>query len=542
VSSAPAADRAALVARIEFFGKDRIPPLFTLAAEMLDTGDAADRAAALQLVDDLLTLQETDESSRAAGGFPQLLDGEPGDLNYTMFPVPPMVALARRHGAGLPAGLAARLEEAIRLGVLGTERRWAEETFDLHRSGNAYTNAFLAYVRALLVAGLYLEDARLQRTARAQWAKWFHEVSYYGIGEFVSDYYAADHEILKAIAQAAPDAQMAREVALAREHLDAVSRAVWHPRLQLPVSGMSRIKRTTLAQRTARAGVKFNFSPARFLGLPEAPPDDRTYPYAVEGRATRVPFFFRSWQLPRAGLGTMSGGHYFRQQLLCMAAAGESPERRDVLFLPFNFLSLGGFSAQAGGRALCLFTRRPHSTLRINARLSDEAIAAHTRRQVASVALTDGWSVAEEAAGRLVARAWGHAVTVDLFRLEGEAVRPVVPAAQPCRTLKPPSQPVTEYLFPEGDEWFGCLVQLAEGEAAGPPPGLQVQRERDRLRLEEGDDLRLDLHLFAHGEVLELHDRAWQTLPLLATPEQRLEPGELTVRALNETERSAPRV
>lgn len=527
--------RAAARERLSEYSETPIPRLLHQVKELLD-GDDPGRGA--RLLRDLLGLQDTEESSWTVGCFPQRPAGEWGDLNYALFPLPSLIELARCHGEEFPRELADRLDRAIRLGTLGAERRWDEEIFDLHRDNKQYTNVFLSYVQCLLLAGQYLGKDRLRRVGENQWRRWFHHIATYGIDEFVSDYYDVDYRALESILRHSSDERVGREARFALDHLCAVAHATTHPVLKLPVCGSSRSYRRWL-EPGAREPRCVRTKSESYRPPPEVVRayDARSFPYMAWGRATQVPFVYRSWQLPHAALGSMTGGHYFPQQLSCMAAVGRGPAQRDVIFLPGSYSCLNGYVAQDEGRALCLFARRPNRYLRYQRDVPDQELAGSFGEL--GIAFSDGWTIKQQGRGRLVASAWDHVVTMDPFHLVGETVDSVQLTPKRRQTLgqgrfhDTPCENMLEYVFPGMAEWAGCLVQLGQEGETLELPEISLFRQSNRLRIEEAGGLNLELHSLPHGELLQIHEEDWRTVPLLECPEKTLYPGELVVRSLN---------
>lgn len=505
---------------------------------MLDGGTADGKARALFLLDDMLRLQVQDESARDYGQLPMRPGSTAGDLNNCVFLIPHMIDILARHVPSLPPSLTQRLDHAARLALVAAQRRWDEEIFDVHRDYKGYTNIFLLYVQALLRGGAYYANPRLLRAAAGQWRRWFNHVSYYGIDEFVSlTYNDVDYGALRGIHAHAANEAMRGEARLVLDHLTTLLHAVTHPRLRLPVCGASRDYRLFLSPGPHEPACTGRSAPDGYAPPPALTEAYRTrrFPYQVRGRATAAPFLFESWQAENAALGSMTGGNYFWQQIHCLAAVGEDADRREVAFVPGSYSIAGGYVRQRHNRALCLFGRRPNTFLRTQ-RLTADAQLGQAFGDL-GVGATAGWKTEQDASGRLVLSAYDHTVTFDSFVLDGNRARPVVLARTQRANLSQGrfhNTPVnmTEWVFPGEGQWLGCVVQLGAGVARPAHCPVKAERQGAVWQVQAGTDLVLRLFFQATGEVTELYEADWRTLPLLDCPEQILHPGDLAALAL----------
>ena len=516
-----------------------IPQGFKQVLRDLDAGRAEGLARAAALLEDMLQLQIVDEGARDYGQLPMRAGSSAGDLNNCVFILPDLIDILGRHGSRLPAPLAKHLDQAARLALVAAQRRWDEELFDLHRDHVAYSNIFLLYIQALLRGGLHYKDARLLRIAAGQWRRWFNHIAYYGIDEFVSPAYTdIDYNALLGIHEHAIDPGMRTEARQVLDHLATLLHAVTHPRLQLSVCGASRDYRRFLPPGP--------HEPACMATAPSiagyTPPADvaaayrqRRFPYQAAGRASTVPFRFQSWQSERAAMGSMTGGNYFWQQIHCMVAVGQDADHRDVAFLPGSYSIAGGYVCQRDNRALCVFGRRPNTLLRTQ-RLTPDAQLPQAFGEL-GVGVSAGWTAAQGASGRLTLCAYNHTLTVDPFVVADCQCQPasLVPVKRTNlsqgRFHNTPVE-MTEWIFSGDAEWLGCVLQL-DDQGTRPAPLIAKVVPSDRIwTFTAGTDLRLRLFLHPSGEVTELYDDDWRTLPLLECPEQVLRPGDLTARAL----------
>ncbi len=558
------------------------PLSFDEIRRLLQTGNAAARADAYRLLVSLLDYQVQDETSMFVGQFPWGPDRAVNDLNVALFRLPMLIELLAQ--PDLPPALAEHLDRAVRLALLGAQRRWDEEIFDLHRDHKAYTNIFLLYVQALLLGGRHYGDERLTRCALAQWQRWYSHIAYDGIDEFIGSYFdSVDFDALRTIRTVALNDRMREQATRALDHLATIQHAVTHPRLKLPVCGRSRDKRVCLTPgdqegRSILAGTGVALDNRFSGGIPATayrPPSaivdayrNRRFPYAASGRATNVPFLYQSWQDEHAALGSMTGGNYFWQQIHCMAVVGESPSQREVLFMPGAYTIANGYVRQSANRALCLFSRRPNTYLRTQKFATDKELTNAFGSY--GVGLSDGWTI-DSTESRLTLTAYGQRVTIDPFVLKGQTVKPVT--LTPVRRdslsqgrFHATTADLLEYLFPDDAEWFGCCLQLMASPTLTPalsqrerengrvgnkpfscfsgqncgdksltgaefpaPAAVRVTcRKRDGvLTVREAGGLRICLALQPAGGETELYETDWRTLPLLACPERTVWPGDL---------------
>ena len=293
------------------------------------------------------------------GRFPMMLPETWRDLNATLFLIPDMVNLYDNWQAKLGDELVAKLKLALLATVKAVCRRWDDEVFDVHRDFTAYSNIFVLYIQALLMLGKSLDIKRLCLDGKAQWQRWTNHVSTYGIDEFCSPTYnEVVYEGLMGIIKTTTDKNIQDEARMMLDHLYTIQYAVSHPLLRIGVVGNARDYRLFV---TPGAGA------FRFLDtiddLNYTPPANareefinRSYPHRAEGRASIVPFRFKTWQLQNAAMGSMTGGHYFPQQNHLMIAVRISELERDCAFFQADERNpINGYVSQQDNRALCLF-------------------------------------------------------------------------------------------------------------------------------------------------------------------------------------------
>ena len=262
---------------------------------------------------------------------------------------------------------------------------------------------------------------------------------------------------------------------------------------------------------------------------------DRAWPHRAVGRGSFVPFPFQTWQQPRAALGSMSAGVYTWQQVHCMAAVGDDEHHRAVAMIPGNFCSVNGYVAQKDNTALCVFNRCPNSYVWTHHALPEDRIRENLeewRIFHCAIGLTEEWRIESESEEGIVARAFGHTLTLRpfLMDIEGKEVRPVHLGPWPSTAVYHANQKhrfARERTYPGDAMWFGCHVALDEDEQPRPPPAITVER-RDRMcRTTSDDGLSVDLFLQPTGETTHIFDTDWRTTPLLDAPAATIWPGEM---------------
>jgi len=491
---------------------------------------SADRAARENAADGLaavLDTQDPDPASPTFGQMPLHLPGRCGDLNAALFLLPDLLRFETQRQM-LPPSLAARLIAAIEAMITAAERRWDEEVFDIHRDGLGYTNIALIHMRALALGANFRKDDRLMRRALAFWRRWLHHVAHFGFDEFLSPTYT--HVALDALADLRAlfrDVTVHREIARLQACIASMCRAVTHPLLDVPVCGMSRCYR-----RSFRDGAPPTWKPdLERLALPEQ--QEHAYPRRASGRATAVPFRWSSFQQPRWGLGSFTGGHYFWQQIQLVAAAGSSAQDRDLCWLPAEPTTTLGFVAQRDGAALCLFSR----TVATLHRTQWAARGASPRELAGSygLAVAGRWRLCADRPGYRLDSPAGPTLRLQPFVLDGETVKPcVLDARRPLPSLHAlPGNAASHiaYLFPEEPEQFGLLVSFAS-----LPDGLPTHRIAANRHTLQMAEFSLAWTVMPDGRMVEHYDDDWRTAPLFESAELTVYPGDL----LQSAERKCP--
>jgi len=516
--------------RREGGGRLRLKFSLEYVLRLFERDAAGDRERACGVVRRVIELQSVEPEWRF-GQLPMHSDGEYVDRNSNCFQMPALIGIASRHLDKMPSDLAGAFAKTVERAVVFLERRWDNELFVPHRDGLYYSNIFLLYTQGLLLAARHYDSERLWLKGAAQWRRWFNHVAYYGIDEFASPTYnSVCYRALAGIRELARAARMREEARLALDHLCALQYAISHPALKMPVCGISRSYRKFLPPDPQ--GTKFveGPDPAGYSQPVSARREyaNRSFPHRAVGRATFAPYRFQTWQVEDAAIGSMTGGHYFPQNLFCMAAVGRSESEREVFFAPGCFTFRSGFTAQAGPRAVCLFTRRPQYYNRTQCVEPDSWLDGLEEGLPASLGLSDGWDIAESE-DRIALRAYGRALHVFPFVADGGAVKP---AAMSREMLPVHHIERACYVFPKAPEWFGCAVVLANADEDVPPPRMRFERTERNATL-TCDRITVRLFLQPAGEATQLYEDDWRTAPLFQCPTGTLWPGRMAEQIAN---------
>lgn len=502
------------------------------AVALLKRNQPGDRRLAGAVIDALLSTQ-MHAPAWDKGRFPMMQPESWRDLNATLFLAPHLTEIYEQWLPVLPEPLALRFRQAVKEAAEAVEQRWADEVFDVHRDFKSYSNIFVLYIQALLLFGRCLDNERLRRNGEAQWQRWFNHVSTYGIDEFCSSTYnEVVYEGLLGILPVATDVRMQKEIRLVLDHVSALQHAVTHPLLRLGVVGSSRDYRRFLRSGSDAFRYLENTGTAAYIPPTQILEEfrNRQYPYHASGRAGTVPFRFQTWQLRDAAMGSMTGGHYFRQQIHLMVAAGSSPDDRECAFFqaePTN--PINGYVSQRDGRALCLFARTATSY-----HLTQERAAVGKLplpgTQAPSLGLTKGWKLLHHELGHLIVSAHGYSLHLRTFTLNGDRLEPALLTPE---KLEIEGEKITGWRAAPEVIWFVCLAELTP-DGTKPEDAILDGNIGDKLvTLSESGGLALRLARQPSGELVELYDEDWRTLPLLESPVHQLWPGDFATTASN---------
>lgn len=509
------------------------------AALLYERGADADRQRADAIVDRIIQFQDTTADAKTYGQFPFFTDSKLGDQNVALFMAPYYFRELWPHQPRMTPTLAVRFRQSAYRLAEAAERRWDDEVFDIERDYKAYTNVFVMYINTLQLAGKYLRNDRLLRKAQTQWTRWFNHVSYYGIDEFTSPSYSnIDTENLLDIYDEATAPELKRQVKQVLDFLATQQYGISHPLLKLPICGSSRDYRNfqksgNLEVDLVKGPLRGSYQPPARLAQPYA---TRQFPYEVTGRATQTPFRYNSYQTANGGMGSMTGGNYFWQQIHCMVAVGRSQQQREVAFLPGSFTPINGYVRQQANTALCVFSRSAATYHRTQARLADAAVPATFGEF--GVGVTNGWQVVVNDASHLVLRAYGQEMHVYPFTLTDGNVMPIQLVYKKrsqisARGYHQRAADFGEYVFPEGVQWVGCWITYIPIGSQVVKPVLTYRTTDGIIRFQADKTLSVALFQQLTGELTELYEQDWRTMSLLKTPTETIWPGTLTQQAVS---------
>ncbi len=114
------------------------------------------------------------------------------------------------------------------------------------------------------------------------------------------------------------------------------------------------------------------------------------------------------------------------------------------------------------------------------------------------------------------------------FRLDGGCAEAVDLTPE---TLDIGGQRIAGWRAPAQAAWLACLVELTpDGEGSAERAVTACLGER-LVTVGEDGGLALRLARRANGELVELNDEDWRTLPLFESPAHRVEAGDLAAAA-----------
>ncbi len=247
--------------------------------------------------------------------------------------------------------------------------------------------------------------------------------------------------------------------------------------MKLPVTGISRDYRNFLGPGDARSPVLTQgpddcySPPPRALALN----DNRRYPFKVTGKASMMPFIFKSYQLEDAAMGSMTGGACFQQQIHCIVAVGKNENERAVAFLQGSFTPVNGYTDQIGNSTLCVYNRLPaywHLTQKHG--VLDMSTYKETFGDF-GIGITADWKEKINTPDHIVLEAYGYDLHIFPFVVQNEKIAPTGLMLKHRTTTSPRYHPrprvFDEYVFPEEPDWFGAYITLVKS-------GIKVSKPR----------------------------------------------------------------
>jgi hypothetical protein len=362
--------------------------------------------------------------------------------------------------------------------------------------------------------------------AKGQWTRWYNHISFFGIDEFASPGY--NRVIFNALADIRDfcrDERIQKEATEVMDHIVLLQSAITHPVLKIPVSGISRDYRNFVHSGDMRSEVLSGSLPDNYYP-PQKATDlnkNRRYPFEVTGKASAMPFIFKSYQLEDAGMGSMTGGACFQQQIHCIAVAGKNENERAVAFLQGSFTPVNGYTDQIKTSALCVYNRLPaywHLTQKHG--VIDMSKYKETFGDF-GIGITETWKEKLNTPGHIVLGAYGYELHIFPFALKEEKIVPSDLILKHRTTTSPVYHPrpreFDEYAFPPEPDWFGAYVVLQRhGEKAGKPEIRYSNKEGIRVfETDRGHSIRL--FVGEKGDTRQLYNVDPALIPLLKIDE-----------------------
>lgn len=502
------------------------------AALLYGRNQAPDSRKADLIIEKVISYQNTDKNAQVYGQSGFAAGDTPGDLNVALFHGPYYFIRLWPHIIKMAPATAEKFKQSARRLAEAADRRWDEEVFDIHRDFKAYTNVFIMQINTLQLAGNALQDERLRRRAESQWQRWFNHISYYGIDEFTSPSYSnIDIENLLNIHEYARQPKMKAQVTMVLDFFATQQYAVSHPLLKTQIVGSSRNYRSFVKPGNNEVDI-IKESPEGSYTKPAQLAQEyanRTFPYEASGRATIHPFFYKSYQTANGGLGSMTGGNYFWQQIHCLVALGKNEEERALAYLPGSFTPINGFVEQQKNTALCVFSRTANTYIRTQAQSPYQAIKEAFGGF--GMGVTTGWQEKVNNENQLILSAYNQEMHVYPFALKNGKVVPVklVYKKRDKTTEKnyhKREADFGEYVFPDDAAWVGCWVTYVPAGTKVPKPTITYQL-RNKVITVKAKNLILTLFQQPAGEITQLYKQDWRTTPLLQTPAETVCPANL---------------
>lgn len=398
-------------------------------------------------------------------------------------------------------------------------RRWDTEVFDIGRDFVNYSNIFVLYVETLTLAGERLDNARIRKMAKNQWTRWYNHISYFGIDEFASPTYNnVVFKHLKNIYDFSPNERVKRESLEIMDHVYLLQSAITHPTLKIPISGISRDYRKFLEDADARSGVltsalKDYAPPPKAISINE----NRTYPFEVRGKAAIAPFLFESYQLENAGMGSMTGGLVFWQQINCMVAVGNNENERAVAFAQGTNTPINGYTDQIETSTLLVFNRLP-TYWHFTQWREDLSTYKETFDEL-GIGVSQNWHEKKKSADHIILSAYGYDLHIFPFIIENEHL---VSSELELRHRKtssvryhPRERDFDEYVFSQKPEWFGAYVSLVKSGNEVKNPELFYFNDEGIRTFKTNSGHKVRLFVTEKGDTKQLHNIDPALIPLL---------------------------
>jgi hypothetical protein len=406
--------------------------------------------------------------------------------------------------------------------VEAAKRRWDHEIFDIYRDFTAYSNVFAMYIQTFTLAANRFNDARLRKMAKGQWIRWYNHISFFGIDEFASPGYNwVVFKALKDIYDYCYNESIQKETKEVMDHIYLLQSALTHPILKLPVTGISRDYRNFLEPGDARSEVLLQPVSGAYTPPEKAVEwnENRKYPFEVIGKASLMPFIFKSYQLEDAAMGSMSGGACFQQQIHCIAAAGRNENERAVAFLQGSYTPVNGYADQIGTSTLCIYNRLPtywHLTQKHG------AIDMSTYKETFGdfgIGITGNWKEKIKMPDRIVLEAYGYDLYIFPFAVHDEKIIPAELVLKHRTTTSPRYHPrprvFDEYVFPDEPDWFGAYMTLVKSGSEVSKPEIEFINKDGIRTFKTGSGHQILLFIAEKGDTRQLYHVDPALIPLL---------------------------
>jgi len=474
-----------------------------------------------KVLDMTISFQVSDDpESGNYGLWPWSVGSAIGDKNVPLFHAHLMfVKLWDEQNKMSPQTREAFLKSCERI-VVVAERRYDEEIFELGREVVAYSNIFALYVQTLTLAAERYDNERLRRKANIQWRRFYNNFKFYGISEFISTTYY--DVIFNALMDIEAFSKIDRNRKEAKEMMDFLylqQSAVTHPLLKLPVSGISRDYRAF-----AKIGdVRVDFLKQNIEGY--TPPAEaikinknRRYPFEAIGRTGALPFVYKTYQMPNAAMGSMSGwGNYYHQQVYCMASMGKNENERATLFIPGSYMPVNGFTSQNGMSTLCVFNRLP--TMWHLTQWTGNIANYRSTFGEFGVGFTDKFKQVSQSSERIVIQAYGYDIHIFPFELENGIIKQSYMDFRKRDKTSPRyhSRPAkfNEYIFNEKADWFGVVVKVVESGQKVDRPEIYYKMEDGIATFSSEENLSVSIAQMQQGNTIQIRKDDVNLIPRL---------------------------
>ncbi len=485
------------------------------------TGEEANYLKADSVLNQFISMQDDDQDAVTYGqwGWKWERGEKVVDFNNALFQADMMFARLWDHQSKMSADTKKNYLTSCQRLLEAAKRRWDTEVFDIGRDYVKYSNIFVLYVETLTLAGNRFNDSLLKKMAKSQWTRWYNHISYFGIDEFASTTY--NHVIfyhLMNIRDFCEDERIQRECNEVLDHIYLLQSALTHPGLKLLASGVSRDYRLFLIQGDVRSEVltasRNNYVPPQEAVVINK---NRNYPFEVVGKASIMPFIFKSYQLEDAAMGSMTGGNCFQQQIHCITAVGVNENERAVVFIQGSNTPVNGFTDQKKTSTLCVYNRLPNYWQLTQWR-GDMSAFRETIYEF-GVGTTTNWQEKLNTPDHIVLEASGYDVHIFPFAIVSEKIGRCKLVKKHRTTTSPRYHPrpriFDEYVFPPEPDWFGVFITLMKAGTDVTAPDIYYSNT-DGIRTFKTDiGHQVRLFVTEKGETKQLFNVDPALIPLL---------------------------